>query len=225
MSVKRLCEGSDVNSHPDLVAAARAAIDDVLRKDEERLLIGIAGAPAAGKSTLAASLTRTLNREFGAGYCCAVPMDGFHLANAQLSRLGLAMRKGAPDTFDAAGFVHLLRRLRDREDLVYAPEYSRTLHESIGGSIPIPASVRVCLVEGNYLLIPGGQWAPVRRLLDLALYVETHERVRVNALLRRQQNRGLSREAARNWVFGSDEVNAALIGTTRQYADVILNRP
>ncbi len=214
-----------MNSHPDLVAAAREAIDAVLRSDRQRLLIGIAGAPAAGKSTLAASLTRALNREFGPGYCCAVPMDGFHLANSQLARLGLTGRKGAPDSFDAAGFINLLHRLRAREELVYAPEYSRTLHESIGSAVPVPGSVRVCLVEGNYLLIPGGAWAPVRPLLDLALYIEAHDRVRVSSLLRRQQNRGLTRDQARNWVFGSDEVNAALIGTTKQFADVILNRP
>jgi pantothenate kinase len=213
-----------VNSHPDLVEAARTAIDEVLRSERPRLLIGIAGAPAAGKSTLAKSLTRALNREFGAGYAVTVPMDGFHLANSQLARLGLSARKGAPETFDAAGFVNLLRRLHDREELVYAPEYSRILHESIGSAIPVPASVRVILVEGNYLLIPGGQWAAVRPLLDLALYIETLDKIRVKSLLRRQQNRGLSLEAARTWVFGSDEVNTALIGTTRQYADVILIR-
>lgn len=214
-----------MNSHPDLVDGARAAIDTVLRSGRPRLLIGIAGAPAAGKSTLASSLTRALNREFGPGTAVAVGMDGFHLANSQLVRLGLTGRKGAPDTFDVAGFVSLLRRLRDREELVYAPEYSRTLHESIGSAIPVPADVRVVLVEGNYLLIPGGAWAQVRPLLDFALYVEATDKVRVNALLRRQQNRGLSREAARSWVFGSDEVNAALIGTTKQYADAILVRP
>jgi len=214
-----------VNSHPDLVDGARAAIDMVLRSGRPRLLIGIAGAPAAGKSTLASSLTRALNREFGPSTAVAVGMDGFHLANSQLVRLGLTGRKGAPDTFDVAGFVSMLRRLHDREELVYAPEYSRTLHESIGSAIPVPASVRVILVEGNYLLIPGGAWAQVRPLLDFALYVEATDKVRVNALLRRQQNRGLSREAARNWVFGSDEVNAALIGTTKQFADAILVRP
>jgi pantothenate kinase len=214
-----------VNSHPDLIAAAREAIDPVLARGADRVIIGIAGAPAAGKSTLAISLARALNRDLGAGTAQEVGMDGFHLANSQLIRLGLTNRKGAPDTFDAAGFVHLLRRLRDREELVYAPEYSRVLHESIGSAIPVPASVRVILVEGNYLLIPGGPWAPVRPLLDLALYIETRDQVRVRALLRRQTNRGLSKDAAHSWVFGSDEVNAALIATTRQYADVVLTRP
>ncbi len=214
-----------MNSHPDLVAAARKELDGILHSTANRLLVGIAGAPAAGKSTLATSLIRTLNREFGAGYAAAVGMDGFHLSNSQLARLGMTNRKGAPDTFDAAGFVHLLRRLRSGEELVYAPEYSRTLHESIGSAIGVPASVRVVIVEGNYLLIPGGPWAAVRPLLDRALFIETSDRVRVNALLRRQQNRGLSKEAARTWVFGSDEVNAALIGTTRQYADAVLVRP
>src|SRR6185369_2313133 len=128
-----------------------------------RLIVGIAGPPAAGKSTLAGALAEALADDGGADEAgvaaVVVPMDGFHLANAELARLGLADRKGAPETFDAAGFVHLLRRLRAGEDLVYAPIYSRTLHESIGGVIPVPSDVRVVVVEGNYLLLDHGPWA------------------------------------------------------------------
>ena len=154
-------------------------------------------------------------------------MDGFHLANAELARLGLADRKGAPETFDAAGFATLLQRLRAPEDgaVVYAPEYSRVLHESIGGAIPVPAAVRVVVVEGNYLLLPRAPWDAVRAALDLVLYLDAPDPVRVDALVRRQLSRGLAEVDAVDWVERSDEVNAALIARTRDYADVILSRP
>src|SRR5690242_10294052 len=151
-----MCEGSRVaTSHPDLIAAARDAMAPLLDSDRRRLVVGIAGPPAAGKSTLSTSLAGALCAEFGAGAAVAVPMDGFHLANAELARLGLAERKGAPETFDAAGFVHLLGRLRTPrpDEVVYAPEFNRALNESIGSAIPVPAQVRVVVIEGNYLLL------------------------------------------------------------------------
>jgi pantothenate kinase len=215
------------SSHPAVLAGARTAIDTLLASDRHRLLVGIAGPPAAGKSTLAGTLVGTLCAEFGPGASVAVPMDGFHLANAELAQLGLADRKGAPETFDAAGFASLLYRLREPVDgeVVYAPEYSRVLHESIGGAIPVPAAVRVVVVEGNYLLVPKPPWDAVRSALDLVLYLEAPDPVRVDALVRRQMSRGLGHMEAIDWVERSDEVNAALIARTRDYADVILTRP
>jgi uridine kinase len=162
------------SSHPAVLAGARAAIASLLDSDRPRILVGIAGPPAAGKSTLAGTLATALRAEYGPDASVAVPMDGFHLANAELARLGLADRKGAPETFDAAGFAALLRRLREPVDgeVVYAPEYSRVLHESIGSAIPVPAAVRVVVVEGNYLLLPRPPWDAVRATLDLVLYLE-----------------------------------------------------
>jgi pantothenate kinase len=198
----------------------------LLDSGRPRIIVGVAGAPAAGKSTLALSLANALRGEFGAHAAVAVPMDGFHLANAELARLGLADRKGAPETFDAAGFVHLLRRLREPgTEVVYAPTFNRTLNESIGSAIPVPPEVRTIVVEGNYLLVPKQPWAPVRELLDVALYVEAPDGPRVDALLRRQRSRGLSRAEARDWVYRSDEANAALIAGTKAYADHVLMRP
>lgn len=183
----------------------------------KRMLVGVAGPPGAGKSTLATALA-------AAAGGVAVSMDGFHLANSELRRLGLTDRKGAPQTFDAAGFVHLLRRLRAGDELVYAPAYSRVLHESIGAVIPVPPEVRVIVVEGNYLLLDEGPWVGVRPLLDLAIYLDAPAGTRTAALLRRQRSRGLSAHAARDWVHRSDEANAALIATTRERADVVLTR-
>lgn len=216
-----------VRSHPVVLAGAREALRPVLDSDRRRILVGITGPPAAGKSTLATSLADALRRDYGPDAAISIPMDGFHLANAELARLGLADRKGAPETFDAAGFIHLLTRLRaapDRE-VVYAPEFNRALNESIGSAIPVPASVRTVVVEGNYLLLPQPPWAPVRELLDLVLYVDAPTPARIEALLRRQRSRGLDRSAAHDWVHRSDEANAALIAATRDRADRILTRP
>jgi pantothenate kinase len=215
------------SSHPAVVAGARAAIASLLDSDRERILVGIAGPPAAGKSTLAGTLAASLRGEFGPDASVAVPMDGFHLANAELARLDLEDRKGAPETFDAAGFAALLQRLRApaQGEVVYAPEYSRVLHESIGGAIPVPATVRVIVVEGNYLLLPRPPWDAVRAALDLVLYLDAPDHARVDALIRRQMSRGLHQVAAVDWVERSDEVNAALIAGTRRFADVVLARP
>jgi pantothenate kinase len=212
------------------VAAARAAIAPLLAAGERvgrsRILVGIAGAPAAGKSTLATSLAMDLCVTDGPGAAIAIGMDGFHLANSELVRLGLSARKGSPETFDAHGFVALLRRLRAADEpIVYAPIYSRAVHESIAGAVAVPAEVRVVVVEGNYLLLSTPPWDSVRGLLDLALYLDTPSGVRVPALLRRQRSRGLDRDAAHDWVHRSDEANAALIATTRDHADIVVSRP
>jgi pantothenate kinase len=206
---------------PELLPPALAAVES--RVGAGRFLVGITGPPAAGKSTLATALAGEL--DVRCGPAVAVPMDGFHLSNVELERLGLSQRKGAPQTFDALGFVHLLRRLHAADEpLVYAPAYSRTLHESIGGVIPVPREVRVVVVEGNYLLHDEEPWHQVRPLLDLVLYVDAPDRTRQEALVRRQLAKGLDARSARAWVDSSDEVNARLIATTRDRADVILTR-
>ncbi|MFI5908929.1 nucleoside/nucleotide kinase family protein [Dactylosporangium sp. NPDC051541] len=208
---------------PDVLQAALDVVVPFVRGRPGRSIVGICGPPAAGKSTLSTALSEALNVHDGLS-SVAVPMDGFHLSNVELDRLGLADRKGAPETFDSAGFVHLLRRFRAGEDLVYAPSYSRALHESIGGVIPVPADVRVIVVEGNYLLLDHGPWASVRGLLDLVLYLDAPDSVRQESLVRRQMAKGLELPEAKDWVFRSDERNAAVIAGTRDRADLILTR-
>ncbi len=224
---RRPCNGNGMaSSHPAVVAGARAAIEPLLDTAGRRIVVGIVGPPAAGKSTLATSLASALCGAYGPRTAVAVGMDGFHLANSELSRLGYAGRKGAPETFDAYGFVAMLRRLRaDDEPVVYAPIYSRTVHESINAAIPVASDIRVVVVEGNYLLLRRAPWDQVRPLLDVALYLDTPPGLRVDSLIRRQRSRGLDRSAAFDWVHSSDEVNAKLIATTRGDADVILARP
>ena len=183
-----------------------------------RRLIGVAGAPGSGKSTLAAAVVQEVGDAV-----VAVPMDGFHLAQAELERLGRAHRKGAPDTFDAAGFVALLRRLRyPTPEPVYAPAFDRHLEEPIAGAIRVDPDVPLILVEGNYLLLDDGVWGQVAWLLDECWYVEVDDAVRVERLVARHVAHGRSPEEAREWVLRSDEANAAVIATTRWRADLVI---
>ncbi len=184
-----------------------------------RRLLGITGAPGTGKSTLAAALART----FGSELAVVVPMDGFHLAQAELDRLGRAGRKGAPDTFDAAGFVALLTRLHAADEPVtYAPQFRREIEEPIAGAIPVPREVPLVIVEGNYLLVDDGPWAAVRGLLDECWYVELDEETRLERLVARHRAHGKSEQEARAFAHGSDQANAEVIAATRVRADAVV---
>jgi pantothenate kinase len=184
----------------------------------KRRILGITGAPGSGKSTLASTLISAL-----APHAVLVPMDGFHLANEQLVRLGRRDRKGAVDTFDAAGYVALLRRLRDpAEILVYAPEFRRAIEEPIACAIPVPREVPLVVTEGNYLLVDEDPWSAVRPLLDEAWFLEPEEEVRIERLVARHVEFGKPLADARAWSLGTDQRNAELVQQTRDRADLIV---
>jgi pantothenate kinase len=184
-----------------------------------RRLLGIAGAPGAGKSTLAGRIVEALD-----GLAVLVPMDGFHLAQRELRRLGREHRKGAPDTFDAAGYAALLGRLRepDPDAVVYAPAFDRTLEEPVAGSIPVASAVPLVVTEGNYLLHDEGPWAQVRPLLDEVWFLELDQDERLRRLVDRHVRFGKQRPHAERWVHDSDEPNARLIGHGRDRADLVV---
>lgn len=183
-----------------------------------RALLGITGPPGGGKSTLAAGIAAELG-----GRAVLVGMDGFHLAQAELERLGRAGRKGAPDTFDAAGYVALLRRLRAADEaVVYAPEFRREIEEPINAAVAVPRDVPLVITEGNYLLVDEGPWRHVRELLDESWYVVQDESTRVKLLIARHIEFGKDPDFAREWVLRSDERNAALVATTRPRADALV---
>ncbi|MFI2433477.1 nucleoside/nucleotide kinase family protein [Streptomyces sp. NPDC018693] len=202
----------------DLVLRARSLV-----RDGRRALLGIAGGPGAGKTTLAERLVDALNGT-GRPWVAHVPMDGFHLADIELDRLGLRHRKGAPDTFDAAGYAALLRRLRadDPEDVVYAPGFERVLEQPLAGAVPVPPAARLVVTEGNYLLLDTGAWARVRPELDEVWFCETDEEERVRRLITRHEHFGKPYEEAVAWVMRSDQPNAELVATTRERADLVV---
>ncbi|WP_327399265.1 nucleoside/nucleotide kinase family protein [Streptomyces sp. NBC_01288] len=188
-----------------------------------RAVLGIAGSPGAGKTTLAERLVRTLNGRSAEPWVAHVPMDGFHLADVELDRLGRRARKGAPDTFDAAGYAALLRRLREETDeVVYAPGFERVLEQPIAGAIPVLPTARLVVTEGNYLLLEAGSWARVRPCLDEVWFCEVDEDERVRRLVARHEEFGKDHETAVAWVSGTDQRNADLVAATRDRADLVV---
>ncbi|MGW0080131.1 nucleoside/nucleotide kinase family protein [Streptomyces sp. NPDC003393] len=208
----------------DLLIRARS-----LTREGHRAILGIAGSPGAGKSTLAERLVRELNGT-GEPWVAHVPMDGFHLADVELDRLGRRNRKGAPDTFDAAGYAALLRRLREEYGVaaadgggtVYAPGFERVLEQPLAGAIPVPCSVRLVVTEGNYLLLDTGAWARVRPQLDEVWFCELDERERIARLVARHEEFGKDHEQAVASVLGTDQRNADLVAATRDRADLVV---
>ncbi|OIJ68983.1 nucleoside/nucleotide kinase family protein [Streptomyces mangrovisoli] len=211
----------DVQEAPSfdaLLARARA-----LAGGGRRALLGIAGSPGAGKTTLAERLVSAVNGDGDRARAAHVPMDGFHLADVELDRLGLRHRKGAPETFDAAGYAALLRRLRDDDgDLVYAPGFERVLEQPIAGAIPVPPAARLVVTEGNYLLLGTGAWSRVRPCLDEVWFCAMDEDERLRRLVARHERFGKSHEEAVAWVLRSDQPNADLVAATRDRADLVV---
>ena len=184
-----------------------------------RAILGITGPPAAGKTTLAETLLAEL-----APRAAYVPLDGFHLAHHVLEDLGTVHRKGAPDTFDAAGYVALLRRLRDpAEGTVYAPQFRRDIEDSLANAIPVPPGVPLVITEGNYLLVQTGPWAELAGLLDEVWYLDVAEPARLRWLTDRHRYYGRSAAEAAARARGPDQRNAELIEATKPRADLIIS--
>ena len=184
-----------------------------------RALLGIAGAPGAGKSTLAEQLVTRIGPE-----AVVVPMDGFHLHDDELARHGLGDRKGAPETFDVEGYVALLARLRtETTHTVWAPAFDRARELSVAGAIGVRREHRLVVTEGNYLLFEGGGWAAVRPLLDEVWFVEQDETTRVDRLVERHVAHGKPVDLARRWTLESDQANADLVARTRAVADLVVS--
>lgn len=182
-----------------------------------RLLVAIAGPPGAGKSTLAEGLAQQID---GAA---VVPMDGFHLDNRVLQARGLLARKGAPETFDVAGFSAVVTRLQG-EDEVVIPVFDRARDIAIAGARVIGPDVRVVLVEGNYLLLDAPPWRALAPCWGLTIGIEVPMAVLTARLIQRWRDHGLDMAAATARAMGNDIPNAARVVAGAVRADMIIRQ-
>lgn len=211
-----------------LAARARELVARVTAAGAARAVLGITGAPGAGKTTLVERLLVELADAPPPGapagdWVAHVPMDGYHLSDAQLDRLGLRDRKGAPETFDAAGYAALLERVRtDTTGTVYAPGFERTLEQPIAAALAVPPSARLVVTEGNYLLLDDPAWQRVRAAMDEVWYCDLADDIRLSRLVARHVEFGKSPDHAAAWVDAVDEGNARLVAATRARADLVV---
>jgi pantothenate kinase len=198
-----------MNSWTDRVAA--------LLDRERRVILGITGPPGAGKTTLAESVVSTFDD------AVQLPMDGFHLADVELARLGRLDRKGAIDTFDGYGYLALLQRIRDEpQHIVYAPAFDRDIEQAVAGSIPVLPQHRLILTEGNYLLDDDQPWPAIREQLSEVWFIDVPRPERHHRLVQRHIKFGKSPEQAEAWVRDVDERNADRIETARHKAHFVV---
>jgi pantothenate kinase len=215
------------SAHTALSLTPEAALDLLVDRAEAlppgRRLVGIAGGPGVGKSTLATALVAALN-DRAPGQAACVPMDGFHMRHAKLEALGTVRDKGAPHTFEAAAFADFLARLGSAAGPVAAPGYSRRIEGVVQEAFIIAAETRLLVVEGNYLLLPDPPWDEVKPLLDLAVFIGVpREKVR-RRLLRRHAEAGLfTAERNREHVERVDLSNYDRVAGTRPRADLAID--
>lgn len=181
-----------------------------------RLLVAVAGPPASGKSLLAQALGEAVTRE--GRLTRIIPMDGFHLDNTVLDARGLRGRKGAPETFDAAGFIALMRRMKEGGEVVY-PLFDRSRDLAVAGAGVIDSARDIAIVEGNYLLFDEDPWRQLQPLWDLTIWLDEPEAVLLDRLVQRWVDHDHAPEAARLRAESNDIPNCRRIIRSRLPAD------
>lgn len=201
------------------ISEAISRIEYLLDQSKDRVVIGVVGKPGAGKSTFTAELIKNLSDIKPT----LVPMDGYHLSNSQLASLGLSDRKGAFNTFDATGYVNLLRRINSESNTdIYFPVFHREIEESYAADGVVKVGCRLVITEGNYLLFDQGGWQAVKAELTEAWFIKVDDRIRVDRLIKRHELYGKDKQSAILWATGSDEINAKAVENNIVKADVII---
>ena len=197
-----------------------------LASSRRRAILGLAGPPGAGKSVLAALIVQDAKRQLGEAAVGFVPLDGFHLSNAQLQLLERQGRKGAPDTFDVWGYLALIQRILAKPDVdVYVPEYDRALHEPVAARLVVEPEAKLIVTEGNYLALDQPGWRDIGALLSELWYVDAPDDVRIERLVARQVAGGLDKESARDWVYNNDRPNGELVKQTKARCVRVITSP
>jgi pantothenate kinase len=188
-----------------------------------RVLIGVAGGPGAGKSTIAAQVVDALNAT-APGSAALVPMDGFHMRHKKLEALGTVKDKGAPHTFEGAAFAAYLGRLKSATGPVSGPSYSRQIEDVVDDAFTVGAEAKILIVEGNYLLLANPPWDAIKPLLDLAVFVHVdREKVRAR-LMKRHAEAGLfTEERNREHIARVDLPNYDLIELSAPRSDLVID--
>lgn len=201
-----------------LSVRARALTDG-----NRRVTLGIAGGPGVGKSTLAVDLVAVLNSEH-AGIAAYVPMDGFHMKHSKLVAAGTDRDKGMPHTFEGAAFADFLERLKAADGPVSGPGYSRSIEDVVEDAFTVDGSVRLLVVEGNYLLLANSPWWRIKPMLDLSVFIDVpREKVRAR-LMQRHAEEGLFGEARnREHIERVDLANYDLVQRSRGRADIAID--
>jgi pantothenate kinase len=196
-------------------------------KPGQRYILGITGAPGAGKTTFTNWLVREINsRTHGDNPAIGVPMDGFHYTNQKLGEMGLLELKGIPETFDSAGFLALLKSLRhSTNENVYAPLFKRSIEASIANGIVVKPAHSICVVEGNYLLLQDEPWSQCKQFFDQVWFINSTLDVITPRLLQRHIEAGRTEAGAQQKVQSTDLRNARVIEHTKHLADRILDLP
>ena len=203
----------------DIVVQIYNELLSVDRKNE-RILVGISGAPGAGKSTLSQALSTKLNKL--ERVAAVIPMVGYHLDDSLLEDLGLLKRKGAPETFDFVGFKHLLLRVKNEDEVVY-PVFDREREISIAGAGILKKNIRIVIVEGNYLLFDEEPWSCLSELWDYSVFLDVELTVLEQRLIDRWIDLGFSRAEAKQKALENDIQNANSVIASRIQANKIIN--
>ncbi|KII86298.1 hypothetical protein PLICRDRAFT_177861 [Plicaturopsis crispa FD-325 SS-3] len=181
-----------------------------------RILVGVAGIPASGKSTLAELIVKHTNALLhpaasGEGdvsvekpAATLVGLDGWHLTRAQLDAFPdpkLAHdRRGIHWTFDGPAYVEFVRTLRQdvtsSSATVTAPSFDHALKDPTPHAVSILPHHRIVVIEGLYAFLAIEPWCQAGRILDERWWVDVDIDEAERRLVKRHVVTGVTKDLA-----------------------------